>query len=149
MVRGQHEGEALLVDDDEFRSVLREVLVVGDDHGQRLSCVPCAVDREDRLRGLLESLVAGDAADLAGGEVLAGEHRVHTWRGKGGVHLDAEKLCVRLGRSHELRGDRPRNPEVSDESAVAAQQPVILPAGHRDSDEARRPITRHRRLPGC
>ena len=146
VIDGQHGREALLFNDDKFRSVLGEVLVVGDDHGQRLSRVTCAVDPQDRLGGLLKALVTRHAADLAGREVLAHEDCVHSGCRAGLLDVDADDFCVRLGGSDESCGERLRNLQVGDETAVTSQQPVILPAGHRNPDEPGGLITRHLRF---
>ena len=141
-------GQGVEVGEHHLRRVLREVLVVGDDHGERLAHIPHAIHREDRLSRRLEGGVARHAADLAVGEIFADEHRPHALGGRGGFDIDAFHRSVRLVGANEPRGERPGRVDVGDVPALAAQQPVVLASSHPRPEVAGRLVSCHRLVPG-
>ena len=127
--------------------VLSEVLVVGDDHGERLTHMAHTIHSKDRLSRLLEHVVARHAADLAVSEVRSDEHRPHALSGSGGFDVDAGHRGVRFVGPHEPRSEHPGRAQVGDVAAGAAQQPVVLASGDPRAEVAGCLVSCHRLVP--
>src|SRR4029079_9890230 len=66
-----------------------------------------------------------------------GEHRMHVGHRQRRVAVDALDQCVRMAAAHEGGVPHPRQHDVVDEAAAAAQQRLILQALDAGSDQSR------------
>ena len=129
-------------------SVLGGVFVVGDDHGHRLSGEPGSASGQDGLRGRLESLVGGHAADLRSREVVAGEHRPHLLACEGLTDVEVENVRRRFVGANELGGQSAGKDKVGHEPALPLEQSVVF---HPRNPSAEQPGCRaaHRSPPAA
>ena len=141
--RIDHRGQHVVVDLDQLGGVARRVLRLGDHYRDVVADVARLALRERRVRRLLHRLAvgagdqpaAGQPADLAGGEVLAGVDRQHAGRLERLVLLDRLDLGVRVRRAHERGVGLPGQGDVVGVLPGAGEEAVVLFALDPSADQ--------------
>ena len=124
----------LVVDLDEQRRVLGLGPGLGDHHGDRIAGVAGRplhqgrVGRRDHLRAVLvgDHPAAGDAAEVVGGRVLAGQHGEHARRREGLAGVDRADLGVGVRRAHEHGMGLLRQRDVVGIPPLAHEEAAVL-----------------------
>ena len=137
-----HGGQHVVVHLHQLGRVARLLLREGHHHGHMVAHVADLALRQDGVRRLLHGLAigtgdqpaAGQAVDVVGRHISAGEHPQHAGRGLGGIHMDAVDLGVGVRRAHEHRMALRGQHHVVRVLARASQKAVVLLALERFAD---------------
>ena len=137
-----HGGQHVVVHLHQLGRVARLLLREGHDHGHMVAHVAHLALRQDGVLWLLHGLAigagdepaTGQAVDVVGRHIGAGEHAQHAGRGLGGVHLDAVDLGVGVRRAHEHRMALRGQHHVVGVLARAGEEAVVLLALKRFAD---------------
>ncbi len=135
-------GQGLVVDLDEPGGGAGGGLRRRDHHRDGIADVARHALREGGVRRLdhvravlaLDEPPARDAAEVVGGDVVAGEHGEHAGGGERGGRVDLVDLGVRVHRAHEHRVALVRQRDVVGVRALAEQEAAVFLAPERRAD---------------
>jgi hypothetical protein len=137
-----HRRQRLVVDLDQLGGVARLGERLGDDEGDAVADEAYLVGDQYRLKramplGRAEVLghqVGGEAAELVGRRIGAGEHREHAGRGLGLGGVDALDAGVRVRRQHGDPVAHAGQGNVIDVAPEPLQEALVFHAPHSLSD---------------
>ena len=142
-----------VVDDDLFRRVLGLRVSVGDDDGDMIADIAHLALGEDGMGARLhrrtvlgmDHPAADQAADLVGGDILAGEDRHDAGRLARRRDVDPVEGGVGVRRAQEIGMRLARTVDVVDVMAFAGDETDVFAALYRGANAGRA----HECLPGC
>src|SRR5690606_16119397 len=131
---GGDRRQFLVIDLDQLGGVLGLEIALGNDHGDVVADVAHLVLRQRRVGRFPHGVAvdvgdqpaAGQAADLVGLEVFAGEYRQHAGRRQCGTGVDAADAGVGVRRAQEIGIGLAVEADVVGVAALAAQEALIL-----------------------
>ncbi len=135
-------GQIGQVQDQKLRRVLRLLAGLGDHHRDRVADMAHLADRQHRMRRLghraavlvVDLPAAGQAADLLGRQIGAGEHRHHTGGRRSRAGVDPVDARVRPVGALDVGIELARAVDVVGIMTAPAQEPNILLAADRGTD---------------
>ncbi len=141
---GDHGGKLLVVDLDQLGGVARLVTGLGDDDGDRVADMAHAPQGQRRVRRLdhgravprLDQPAAGQAADLVGGHVGAGEDAGDPRGLPRRRGVDAADARVRVRRAQDVGVELVGPVDVVGVAAVAGDEAPVLLAPEARADAA-------------
>ena len=141
-----HRGQFRVMDLDRLGRLARLRISVGDDDSDMIADVAHLALGERRMRaGLhrravlrMDHHAADEAADLVGGDVVAGEHRDDAFRGQRLRHVDLVDRRVRVRRAQEVGVGLAVAIDVVDVVALAGDETDVFLALDGGADDQSR-----------
>ena len=127
LARVDDRGQRLVLDVDQRQRVARRVAVLGDDEGDLLALEADLVAGEHGLGVVGDRRHPGEAERL---EVLGGDHPEHLGVLERLRGVDREDLGVRVGAAQDRAVEHPRQHDVVEVGALAADEARVLLALH-------------------